>query len=377
MGSRAFRFDGVGEDAGNNHAYTGLIEKITDGIIMDWKTFVHPGVDSKHHPAWIVLATRTYAIQQGKLVVADRAVPVIEGDQFADPVNPHTSEMIAESDIVPFKPFTDVIIHGKACAPRGKMALCLDCEAKIGPLNKVVRVYGERRVEKKSFAGLVLSGPDPFSEMPLTYLNAYGGHAKLKGRPAMPYFANSIGKGFTVKGGFDNYEELLVPNQEDPGSPITGDNLIIDKFEDWPQAPKPASFGWTRRNWYPRYTYAGILPEFMEMAVQQKEQKAPAMQKMDYRFFQGASEGLWGKQIMGNEPVTLKYFDPDQPIMQFQLPGERPIFSVNQGEGWKGLESVVQTVVIDMNEKTAKMVWRGWIEAAVANNMERLEVRVS
>jgi hypothetical protein len=196
--------------------------------------------------------------------------------------------------------------------------------------------------------------------------------AKSKSGTLFPFFPNPIGRGFSIKGGFKDLPEIQAPNFEDPASPLTAESLIVDKFEDWTKAPKAASFGWTRRDFYPRYTYCGVPPLFLEGAAN----TTTATPRMDLRFFQGASEGLYGVKLRGNEPVTLKYFDPDAPVVQFALPGEKPVMLADLGNGRTELAPEVQTVVIDMDNKQLSMVWRGSCPIENIGSIGKIAVKV-
>ena len=348
---------------------------------MNWRYSCLPGLGPDSQTLFSVIAKRTYGIAPGKLALCEKQPPLVESDEFADPHNPFYSDCTAESDLVAYKPATDVIIKGRAWAPRGKQAYSLECEAAVGPLGKTVRVFGNRSLEQKMVRGFSLGAPEPFSSMELGYARAYGGTAKSKTGTLLPYYPNQIGRGFSIKGGFGDAGELLVPNLEDPSSPVTADSLIVDKYEDWPKAPKPASFGWTRRDFYPRYTYCGVPPLFLEGAGRQagtdpQDTTDKKMQRMDPRFYQGASEGLGGVRLRGNEQVTLKYFDPDMPVFQFALPEEKPVIIADLGNGRNELSPVVQTVIIDMDKKLLSIIWRGSCPIESFEAIERLEVKV-
>lgn len=289
-------------------------------------------------------------------------------DTYADNDNPQYSEVIAETDLIFYKPATDFIVKGKAHAPRGKKAYHLDVKVSAGQMRKTVRVYGNRIAKVKTFGGVSISAPEPFESMELGYKRAYGGVCKDKNGTIVTYFPNPIGMGFTLKGGISEETEVIaVPNLEDPSSPVTSDNLMQAKFEDWPNCPKPASLGWTRRNFYPRYTYAGVLPEYLEIAKKNREEAArkyPQMAdvsipKMDYRAYQGASEGLGKRVLNGGETVMLTYLDPIHPEFEFALPEHKPHMTFDIGMGEKELEPVLQTVVVDKEKNVLTMLWRG------------------
>jgi hypothetical protein len=317
-----------------------------------------PGRGPDGNPILSVIAKRTYEIAPGKVTLADQQLPLNYSELPADPATPFYSEILAESDLVPFKPFTDIVVLGKAYTPKGKKAYHLDCEVEVGPARKIIRVYGERKVESKMMRGLYFTDPVPFETIEIGYSNAFGGSAKSKDGTLYPYPPNHLGKGFNLKGGFDDYSEIVVPCVEDPQSPIEPDHLVCEKFEDWKNLPKPASFGWTRQNFFPRFTYAGIIPE-LPGAYAAGADINPNLPKMDIRFFQGASEGLREHVLKGGERVRLVYMDPECPSFEFELPMDTPTISFKSGSDMFGLKPVLQTVLIDKEENLLSMVWRG------------------
>ncbi|MBD3420114.1 MAG: DUF2169 domain-containing protein [Chitinivibrionales bacterium] len=337
---------------------------------MSWQFAFIPGSKPEAQPIISVIGKRTYTLAPGRVEVADEQLPVYDMDGFEDEENQLYSEALGETDLIPFKPSTDVVIQGKVHAPKGKKAFHLDCEVRVGPYRKTVRTFGNRTAQSKALRGIVISDPEPFTEMPLGYTRAYGGIATSKNGTLFQYYPNPIGKGFGLRGGVDDGAGMQVPNLEDPGSPVLPDHLALPKFEDWEHGPKPASLGWTRRNFFPRYTFAGVLPEYLEAAQRSQEEmqkKYPQLgntkiPKMDYRVYQGASDGLWGQRLKGDEHVLLTYMDPDFPKFEFDLPNDIPLLTLDVGEGPQQLQPELQTVVIEMEEKRLSLVWRGYLE---------------
>lgn len=329
-----------------------------------WQKAFVPGFKPDGIPILSVICKRTYAVSHEKVKQSDIQIPLSENDTFISPGNPTFSEVADETDLIPFKLTTDIIVKGKAYSPAGKKAFFLECSVSVGALSKNVMVFGPRRIEKKTLRGLVIGDPEPFSEMELGYCHAYGGVARTKNGTIYSYFPNPIGKGFQLKAGCLSPESIQVPHLEDPSSPLTSDNIAMSRIENWIKAPKPASFGWTRKNFYPRYTYAGVLPEQLPFAsrrdgVTKDENKNVNFPSLDFRIFQGASDGLWGKQLRGDELVKLVYFDKDNPVFEFCLPGEVPVIQIDTGNGMEEFPAALQTVIIDMNSKLLSTVWRG------------------
>ena len=344
-----------------------------------WQKALIPGFHPKGKPILSVLAKKTYCITPGKLIPSDKQIPMVQSDVYEDPGNPCYCEVESETDLVAFKLTTDVIVKGRVFSPSGKRAYFLDCSVKAGPLHKTVRVYGNRRVKSKGLRGLSICDPQPFTEMELGYKHAYGGVAAAKNGTLYPYLPNPIGKGLNFKGGYGDPESIEVPNLEDPLSPVTADNIVLPKPKNWISAPKPSSFGWTRRNFYPRYTLAGVSPEQLQSAQGALEANCNIKPGFDFRFYQGASEGLWGEALKGDEIVEMQFFDKDNQLLQFQLPGEIPVIKLDTGNGLGELSATLQTVIIDMNCKLLSVVWRGLREFESLQQIQglrRLDYRV-
>lgn len=325
---------------------------------MSWQSTMLPGYGLDGKPILSVLAKRTYEIAHGKIFLANDQQQLNPGEITSDPSNPFYSETLAESDLVSYKPFTDIVVHGKAYAPRGKKAYHLECELQVGSVFKKLVVYGERKLESKLIRGLYFSDPLAFECMDIGYGNAYGGRAKAKDGTLYPFPPNPLGKGFYLKEGFEDLSEILVPSVEDPDSAIEPEDLILDKFDNWKKAPKPASFGWTKQNFFPRFTYAGIIPE-LPGAFAAGYEINPNLPKIDMRFFQGASEGLCNHVLKGNEHVKLTYLDREYPMFEFDLPGEKPEITIKIGSEKCGVEPVLQTLLIFKEFNLMTLVWRG------------------
>lgn len=335
---------------------------------MEWQKAVVPGCDQNGIPVLSVIAKLTYDICQGKVSVSDNQLPLVEADRYCDPSMMLHSEIAEETDLVAFKPSTDVVVAAKACAPAGKCACCFECIVEAGPLHKTVKVYGKRKVFVGAFGRLGFRAPLPFSEMELGYREAYGGFARDKYGVMHVYPPNPIGKGFCFRGASIEPESIEIPRIEDPLSPVTPGTLMISGPQKWNSAPGAVSLGWTRRDFYPRYTYAGLSVLKIDK-TDRVDQKGIFV--ADPRFFQGASEGLWGKELAGDEHVRLTNLNSQYSVFEFSLPGQVPVMTLDVGEGRKELWPKLQTVIIDMKEMHLSMVWRGAMEYGGINEMKK------
>jgi len=90
------------------------------------------------------------------------------------------SSLLYPSDLIPFKPTTDVLIVGTARPPHGDYASAWHGMLRIGRLEKRLRFYGARTWQYSAFRGWALSAPEPVSGVALLYENAYGGTVEAK-----------------------------------------------------------------------------------------------------------------------------------------------------------------------------------------------------
>ncbi len=318
---------------------------------MNWQTAIIPGFSPDDKPILSVLAKKTYSICDQQVIPAQKQPPLNTSDICIGPANPLYSEILEESDLVPYKQNTDIVVLSKAYSPKGKRAFYLDCEIQIGPVHKKIRVFGDRKIKSGLFRGIRFTDPIPYQQKELGWTNAYGGIAKSKDGTLFPYPPNPIGKGFNLKGGFKNYSEILVPNLEDPEIPLQPHELILRKFDDWKKAPKPVNFGWIKHGFFPRFTFA-------------------TSPKLDFRFFQGAPEGLCNRRLQGDEHVKLIYMDPQKPVFEFDLPNEKPVITLTVNNSPVELAPVLQTLLINKENNSLFLVWRGSIHHNLMESAE-------
>ena len=94
---------------------------------MKWQSQMIPGSAPGGKSILSVLAKRTYSIERGSTSPAEEQSPLEPSEIPGDPDNPFYSETRYESDLVAFKPTTDVIVAARAYAPHGKKAYRLEC----------------------------------------------------------------------------------------------------------------------------------------------------------------------------------------------------------------------------------------------------------
>lgn len=318
-----------------------------------------------------VLVKRSYDIVPGKKCVrAESDQKLISGDvHYGDPMG---SSVKLESDFVPFKVATDVVLNGTAYAPNEKPTETMSVSLKIGEFYKELRIMGDRVCRYREKSNPLFTDPVPFMSMEMCYERAYGGvdiYSDLNTPCA--YARNHLGKGYVITNSKKTVESLPLPNIEDPNDLLTPERLCVGHFMYWERQPMPQGFGWFPKYWQPRASLAGVLPA--DRTIEQELRKAYAsaippeqrelyeqtkLPDMDFRFFNGASQGLALSFLKGAEEVRLMNLVPECEI-SFQLPGDQPSIGLDIGMGLQQPEVVLHTVMIRTEDRQVDLVWRG------------------
>lgn len=318
-----------------------------------------------------VLVKRTFDIVPGGVctpAAEDRAL--LPGDVFWD--HPMNSSVRYESDFVPFKLATDVVLNGTVHAPGGASVASCVATLQVGEWAKSIQVVGDRVARHVEGGTPTFTDPAPFTTMELRYERAYGGidvWSDLK--VPYPYPRNPLGRGFAVRNARQSVDNLPLPNLEDPWAALTPAGLCLEEYAVWESRPAPAGFGWLPKTWLPRALLAGIMPA--DRPVEQElrgayaqllpadERKAyleNGIRDMDFRFFNGASPGGALPYLQGGEWVATENLGSGG-RQYFQLPSAAPRIGLDIGEGVEEPEVAMQTVMIRMDEGQVDLVWRG------------------
>lgn len=334
-------------------------------------TIVLPGQTPEGGYILGVLLKRTYRIVPGGVCTrAGTDRPLVPGDvHWGNPLN---SSIRHETDFVPFKLATDVVVEGTAYAPRGVPTPSCVVTLQVGERRKQLIVIGDREARHVSGRAPAFTDPVPFETMPLRYERAYGGIDVYSDRKTTyPYPRNPLGRGFAVANSREVLDNLALPNLEDPEAMLLPEHLCIGEYARWTGRPFPAGLGWFPKTWLPRAQLAGILPA--DRAVEQELRRAYAelvpaehrdaylsngLPDMDFRFFNGASPGLALPYLTGSEPVLAENLGPDGRL-SFQLPGETPRIALDIGAGPQEPPVVLHTVMLRMDDLQVDLVWRG------------------
>jgi hypothetical protein len=342
---------------------------------MVWLSHLIPGNAPDGAPILSVLGKKTFRFADGKAAWEDEEqLPFVEADEYGGKGRPAADPVRLESDLVAYKPMTDVVILAKAHSPGGRPVKHLDVGVQVGQARKIARVFGNRKAFVTA-TGLAFTEPEPFAEMAIDYSRAYGGQdGKSEEGVQYSYLKNPVGRGFVVKNEPRAVQDLPLPNIEDPQKLLAPQNLVVGSFDRWRLYPDPAGFGYVNKSFHPRFTLAGLPPDHWAQAEAERIQslrKAPEVgargsavpppvtPMLNPLFFNGASKGLALPFLRGDETLKLAHLDKDRPQFAFSLPGRRPKAWLDVGEGRLDMAMALHTVVADMEAHRLTMVWRG------------------
>lgn len=291
-----------------------------------------------------VVVKATYAAAPGRpLSLAEEQVPVdVAGSYYGDP---ETSSMHFEPEVAPLKPGTDVVLVGHA-HPDRPGARQVDVGFQVGPLRKVIRVFGDRRWYSR-MGFYRMSDPEPFERIPLMYERAFGGWDATSPDPEKHRVErrNPVGVGFRTGLLAGVVEDAPLPNLEDP-------RHLIRDFKD---KPPPAGFGFIGPHWEPRVRYAGTYDEAWQKT------RMPLLPKdFDRRFFNAAPpDQVTAGYLRGDEPVVVANASPG-PWLECRLPGEPPprLTIVQDGLEDAHPEAHLDTVILDTDAMQVLLLWR-------------------
>jgi len=346
-------------------------------------TAVIPGTDNEGRHIFTLLVKRTYSIKDNTLIRSNIATPLLKTDVFYLPKTPHLSTVKYESDLVPYKVKTDIVVIGKAYAPEQKETERVDIVLIVGDISKKLCVFGDRTCEYVPGSLPVFKDPKKFTEMELCYERAYGGKTTIpyqnnkKNEDEVPdlefnYPRNFLGKGLILNNEKELVENLELPNIENPSDLLTPENMFLEYLSKWNHLPLPQGIGWFPKNCFPRSAFTGYVPAHVSPDETMKEEssswKLPKnhvrlarqykLPSYDIRYANGASQDLFVPYLKGNEPFFISNMTREGDI-SFNLTNNFPRLMMDIGFGENELETRLHTVLIQPDERKVDLVWAG------------------
>lgn len=296
-----------------------------------------------------------------------------------------------DSDLYPCKDRCDIVVAGHAWNPGQERGF--GCGIRLGSAGAVLRVHGERRVQRHGDGSLSFSDAEPLEKIPLHAGSAYGGAdlaaeahlgnplapvvthldpAQQAGFAALPFHAsprNPVGRGWLIDPTDAALAALRLPYLEDPEQPLDPGTLALGWQGLWPRTPLPAHLGWVDHGSFPRCLHFGVLPwhdpevipaQWRE--VQHGSLVADAIRpggagELRPGWDQGAVHSLQSA-LRGDESGVLYHLKRGLAEWRFRLPGERPRARIARPDGkMEKAEAILQTVLVRPDQDCIDLTW--------------------
>ncbi|HKD39538.1 MAG TPA: DUF2169 domain-containing protein [Myxococcaceae bacterium] len=291
----------------------------------------------------VVIIKERFHLERRNQVARIGGAQVRLADEPWDEDKPETSSVKCPADVCLRKPSTDIVFAASAVGAHRVPATSLDVSLRVGPVETKLRVFG-LRVWYKGIAGLALSPPQPFEELPLRWEYAYGGFDASVPEKPLEEPRNPVGRG--VARDPSTLIHKAAPAIEDPADLISSHR----------SKPAPAGVGALGRHWEPRRSFAGTMDE------RWKKERMPLLPlDFDERYNQVAPRKLIAPSYLrGGEPVELQNLCEDGPL-RFNLP--RLVFFVGArtDDGLLEHRPALDTVLLEPNERRFELTWRAAI----------------
>lgn len=327
----------------------------------------------------------------GQCVPAQKQLPLISNPEFYEALeSPYVSPPNWDSDLMAFKPGTDVVVQGHAYS-YSPHATTVDAELKLPDVSHTVRVHGNRRVEWQGKTP-VFTPAEPFERMPVRYDRAYGGYDEVyqpkvtdlllrqlnEAEPQLQmdtfsechYPRNPAGCGYLIELTREATADLRLPNLEFPFDPVTPERLAVGSPTGWMNAPLPAAFDWIDPSWFPRIGYLGLTPEYVLPQDGVREiglgWAVPSLMEMEPftlhsfhpTFQHGASPGLVRRRLEPGTQMVLRNLFPEHPERRIQLTEKVPHVEIQVCEKERlPTDSYLNAVVIMPDQGQVVEIW--------------------
>ncbi|HYO56796.1 DUF2169 domain-containing protein [Archangium sp.] len=295
--------------------------------------------DARDHCVVVVKGT-FQTDSQGHMTLGASQRPLVYVDEHYG--EPDTTAIRYECDFALEKRLTDVLVVGKAIAPRGKHVTELPVRLEVQGKAKDILVVGERRW-LRTLGSVHPCAPVPFTEMPLTFDRAFGGQDDSKGLANVAVEqSNPVGVGFNPYREGKKVEGMSLPNLEHPMQRLTSYRDRVD----------PVGFGCIGRNWKARVDYAGTYDQ------RWRDEVAPFLPAdFDSRYFQSAPADQQFPMFEGGEVIRCVHMAA-RPVVEYRIPS----LKVPVSFGFVGDEverfGALDTVILEPHLSLAVLVWR-------------------
>ena len=324
------------------------------------------GMEPSGRELLVVVVKGTFGIPErgGEAQLHPAQLPLITADTFTG--EPGFTAPSQEVDFAPRKLRCDILLSGRAWAPKGEPAERVLVGARIGAWRKVFAVVGDRHWET-GLRGARASKPLSFVSKLISYDLAFGGVDELHEDPDRhgAYMPNPVGRGWHCNLQAKYVDGAPLPNTEEANRPV-----------DAPDGDfAPMSFGPVGRGWSSRLPYAGTYDQDW---IDNTFPFLPA----DFQdaYYQAAPLDQQINHPSGLQDVALANITPRGHV-KFSLPcHDMPVSFFRRGGGHERVNAVLDTIAFDTDKELVTLAWRATlplkksifeISNVLAGNMSR------
>lgn len=334
------------------------------------------------------LPEMAYALVKFVFHIEEHGCTLAEAEPlFHDIRDPELEEpLLPGSEFWTTKLATDVVVRGSAYAPYGRPTDSMQVSVSVGNTVKAIRILGKRTASWKTGYLPVFSPPEPFTEVPLVWENAYGGadarvpisdgplteEEVLRAHADHPglYPRNPLGKGYVVLP--DGAEDVELPQLEWPTDLLTPERFIVGDPRSWYLQPMPACYEFMNPLQFPRFVYLGLdawfTPPDDDRLPEVREGFVPASYRSHFGthwdpgvetappYFQEGSLGMVFPHLPEGTPVMIRGMHPDEKEISFTLPRE-PLIEIEIEGQREACPPQLTTVLIEPSERKVSLVY--------------------
>ncbi len=242
------------------------------------------------------------------------------------------------------KPNAELLVSGSCFSANGEAIEANKVSVSLGAISKELYVFGDRHWIKGLGVSWGLSNPVPFTEMPISYSNAFGGK---------DYAPNPLGKGL------DEIESETGPFNPLPN--IEYANQLVGSPNDKPQ---PASLNRTDMMCAQRMSNAGT---YDQKYIEKRMPDFPDDLNYDY-FNDAAKDQQINNYFNGDEQYEIRNMNPNHPLIKGEIPSVYGRAFVNHeinGEiEFKEITTSLDTVWFFPSTELGVLIYRGTIEVS-------------
>jgi hypothetical protein len=266
------------------------------------------------------------------------------------------------SDLVPYKPETDVIVIADAFAPGGKPMPEWEVLVQAGPVAQRLQVTGPREWQRRR-GKWQLTDPQPVARVPLRHELAFGGECPGPDNSILTDERNPIGRGMVHPDTHPKAQPIPAPQVLAQGA------VLSDPF----RRQEPAGFGPIPPAWLPRRPLGGTYDDDW-LANTWPHWAAD----YDFAFHNSAARGMKARGFLqGDEMIRLTGLHPEKAEITFQLPADTVIAHlVGKDEQRRMVRLNLDTVYIDILDAAPEdcLIALTWRMAFLDADVEWLEI---